>query len=396
MDAPTPEHELVDPKALAEAFGRRFGRRARVFFAPGRVNLIGAHLDYNGGPVLPLGVGRGTYVAVAPSGDGRCRLASRDLPGEFELDPSGRGEAEALGWAAYPVGVWKEMRSRGYEVGGFDLLVEGDLPRGGGLSSSASLEVATGTALAALFGLELDPVTLAEVGHRAENGFVGVQCGIMDQFASALALEGHALHLDCRTRSWRHVPLGAALEILILDSGKPRELVDSEFNRRVDQCREALGRLRRVRPGPEHLAGFTLAEVEAARAELGDLLFRRARHVVTEVARTELAVRALEAGDLALFGRLVRDSHESSARDYEVSCEELDHLVAKVCEVDGVYGARLTGAGFGGCVVALQRPGALGGEAREDLARTYRETFGRELRILRLEPGKAPRELPLR
>jgi galactokinase len=381
---------------LVAEFRLRYRRQPRVFFAPGRANLIGAHLDYNGGAVLPVPLRRGTYVAVAPADDGRMRLQSLDVPGDVDARPEDLQDARALGWAAYAAGVWLEGARRGLPVEPVDLLVAGDLPRGAGLSSSASLEVATAFALSTLYDWCLDGQALAELAWTAETGFVGVKCGIMDQFASALARSGHALLLQCASKQWRHVHIKDDTELLVLDTRKPRTLVSSEFNRRVEQCQEALRVLRRRQPERQLLVDFAPEEVEAARPELGELLFRRARHVATETVRLEQAVTALERDDMVTFGRCVRESHRSSAEDYQVSCDELDFLVDSVCEVPRVYGARLTGAGFGGCVLAVLERGAVTGAAAEDIQRRYAAKFGLQAQLLYLQIGNGPREEAVR
>ena len=383
------------PWKLKEAFASFGSSGPRLFFAPGRINLIGAHLDYNGGSVLPVPIQQGTYAAIALRKDHRIRLKSLDFAEEFDLDGKALPPASQLGWAAYPIGVWLEAREMGHPLMGFDLVLGGDLKRGSGLSSSASLEVVMGLALLECAEQCVDLEELAMLGFRAENGFVGVKCGIMDQFASALGQSGKALYLNCATREHRHVPLGEDLEILVLDTHKPRELVGSEFNLRVEQCHEALAVLRVGTPEIGHLAAFSLEDVERARAELGAVLFKRARHVVTEVDRIERAVGALERGDLEEFGSLVYASHQSCRDDYEVSCPELDFLVEGVCQADGVLGARLTGAGFGGCLIALARPGAFGREEERRLAGAYDRAFGRPLTVQHLQLGAAPHELDL-
>ena len=381
------------PEKLRETFASFGSSAPRLFFAPGRINLIGAHLDYNGGAVLPVPIQQGTYAAIALRPDRRLRLKSLDFAEEFDLDGDSLPPPSELGWAAYPLGVWLEAREMGHPLSGFDLVVGGDLTRGAGLSSSASLEVVMGLALLQCAEQKVDLEELALLGFRAENGYVGVKCGIMDQFASALGESGKALYLDCATREHRHVPLGTDMEILVLDTHKPRELVGSEFNLRVEQCHEALAVLRTSAPERGHLAAFSLAEVEKARPELGPTLYKRAHHVVTEVERIGRAVGALERGDLAAFGALVRASHESCRKDYEVSCPELDFLVQGVCEVEGVLGARLTGAGFGGCLIALARPGAFGPREESALAAAYAQAFGRPLSVQHLQLGEAPHEL---
>lgn len=379
---------------LREKFPHRFHKQPRVFFAPGRVNLIGAHLDYNGGAVLPVSTCRGTYVAIAPSEEPRIRLASLDVPESFDISVDRLPPPGELGWAAYVVGVWIEACRRGIasDSVGFDVCVAGDLPRGAGLSSSASLEVATGIGLCEIFDWGLTPLQIAELAWTVETEFVGVKCGIMDQFASALGREGHALHLECLDRRSRHVPVHGELELMVIDSRKPRELVDSAFNERVEQCRQAFALLSSLHPGRRCLAEFRLEEVEAARDRLGAPRYERARHVATEVERIENAVAALERGDFAALGRLLCASHKSTSVDYEVSCAELDFIVDRVCEIDGVYGARLTGAGFGGCVIALCVPGAVGERESTGFCAAYEQRFGWAPELFSLQIGASPRE----
>jgi galactokinase len=349
------------PRRLADRFRELHGGEApRVFFAPGRVNLIGAHLDYSGGDVLPLAVDRGIYVAARARSDSLVRLASLDLPLRVEASSEVLGDkAEpAHGWAAFPLGIVRGLVDRIERPIGADLLFAGDLPMAAGLSSSAAIEVATAVAFDRLLGLEIPPREIALIAHRAENEFVGVKCGIMDQFASALGKDGHALWLHCRTQRYEHVPIDRArVEILVMDTKKPRPLVKTGFNERVHECADALVTLRsRLRQEP-CLAEYRYEDLPAIERILTGKHLMRARHVVTEMRRIRDAVVCLKAHDLAGFGRLLDQSHESTRTDYEVSCAELDLITdaARACE--GVFGARLVGAGFGGCAIALVAPG---------------------------------------
>jgi galactokinase len=378
------------------AFRGRFGGDGpRVFFAPGRVNLVGAHLDYNGGDVLPLAVDRGIYVAARLRTDGRIRLASLEQPSAVDV------EAEAMGasgdpahtWANYPLGVWREFAAATGRRVGVELQFSGDLPMASGMSSSAAIEIATATALDALHGTRLEPAALAMMGHRAENDFVGLKCGIMDQFASALGRRGHALWLHCHTREYEHVPLDdAAFEILVLDTRKPRTLASTGFNQRVRECAAAHAALRAAGLDRPYLAAYTLADLERAGAHLTGIPRRRARHVVTEMRRVGEAVAALRRRDTAALGAALDGSHASARADYEVSCEELDEITDAARGCDGVFGARLTGAGFGGCAIALVRPG-VAGEVAGEVAGRYRRRFGVEPRFEVLHAGSGPREV---
>jgi galactokinase len=380
---------------LREGFRQRYGAEPRVFFAPGRANLIGAHLDYNGGAVLPVGLARGTYFAAHPNGSSRMRLASLDVDGVYEVEVTGSETAEELGWAAYVIGVLREGQKLRHDASGLDVLVAGNLPRGAGLSSSASLEVVSALAFRAFFDWPLSMQEIAEIAWRAETGFVGVQCGIMDQFASALAETGQALYLRCDDKSSEHLPLdGERLDLAVVNSNKPRGLVDSAFNQRVEECRSAYRILHGFHPERQHLAEFRPEEVEEAKSALGNIPYRRARHVSREMLRMEEAIQALRAGNVERFGELQQESHESCRVDYEVSCDELDWIVHEICAIPGVYGARLVGAGWGGCAIALEKPGAVSEDHRIDFARRYEERFARKPDFLFLRFGRQPCELP--
>ncbi|PIE22946.1 MAG: galactokinase [Planctomycetota bacterium] len=382
---------------LRTEFVQRYRREPRIFFAPGRANLIGAHLDYNGGACLPVGLAKGTYFAAAENADGLLRLASLDIDPAYEIRIDAEQGAAQLGWAAYVVGVLREAQKLRLGASGLDVLIAGDLPRGAGLSSSASLEVVTGVAFRAFFEWPLSMQEIADMAWRAETGFVGVKCGIMDQFASALAQSGKALFLRCDDKSHEHLPLdGERLDLAVVNSNKPRELVDSAFNQRVEECRTAYRVLHGIHQDRQHLAEFTPEEVEEAKAALGEIPYKRARHITREMKRILRALEHLAAGEIDGFGRLQRESHESCRVDYEISCDELDWIVEELCAIPGVYGARLVGAGWGGCVVALERPGAVDQEHRDDFARRYEERFARRPDFLFLRFGREPGEIPLR
>jgi galactokinase len=382
--------------AISERFRREFaGPPPRRFYAPGRINLVGAHLDYNGGDVLPMAVDRGLYVAVRLRGDGHIRLRSLTVERQVDVDAAAVGTRTLAewGWGGYPLGVWHGFRTRTGRADGFELVVGGDLPMASGLSSSAAIEVATAIALDALYGTGLDRQQLALLAHRAENGFVGLRCGIMDQFASALAKPGHVLWLHCAGPRYEHVPFDpAACEVLVMDTRKPRHLSRTGFNQRVAQCATAHETLRaHVRDLP-HLADYGLADLEAARGAMDDVLFRRARHVITEMQRIATGVAALRAGDYRELGRQLDASHRSTAIDYQVSCEELDVITDAARDCDGVFGARLTGAGFGGCAIALVRPGAAG-QVASTVGEAFERRFGVEAAFDVLNVGSGPGEV---
>jgi galactokinase len=342
-------HERV--ARLADAFARRTGGDPEgVWAAPGRVNLIGEHTDYNDGFVLPAAIDRLVLAAAARRDGGRLRLWSLQEEDPADLDLAAVGPGLVDGWAAYPAGVAWALGQEGVEVGGADLVVDGDVPAGSGLSSSAALECATATALAELHGADLDRRALARLARRAENEVVGVPSGVMDQMVAMLGRAGHALFLDTRSLEAEQVPVpleAAGLRLVVIDTRAGHRLVDGAYADRRAACEAAAAAL-----GVPALRDATPEQVEAAAAELGDPGLRRARHVVTENARVLAAVELLRAGQLDRLGPLLAASHASLRDDYEVSSPELDTAVEAALAA-GAVGARMTGAGFGGSAVAL-------------------------------------------
>lgn len=346
---------------LRRVFADTFGVAPDVIArAPGRVNLIGEHTDYSDGFVMPMAINRDVLVAVRRRADKRVQLHSMDFGGmsSFELGPPvARDDAQP--WANYPRGVVYILSEVGAALEGFDLAFTGDVPYGAGLSSSAAVEVATLQALDALFTLNLATFEKAKIGQRAEREFVGVACGIMDQAISAGGVAGHALLLDCRSLETTLVPMGAGLAVVVTDTAVVRGLVGSEYNDRRAECEAATAHFARVRPDVVALRDVRVDEVEAAADVLGPVVFRRARHVVSENARVIAAEAAFRAKDFVEVGRLMVASHMSLHHDFEVTVPELDLLVELACAQAGVLGARMTGAGFGGCTVALMPTGAV-------------------------------------
>ncbi len=334
--------------------------------APGRANLMGDHTDYNDGLVLPVALELSTYVAGdrAPL----VHLVSLDVDGEVEVDPRS-GDGPKRGWGAYVTGVVRALLEDGLEVQGLDGVVASDVPVGAGLSSSAALEVAVARALCAH---DIDPQRLARICQRAENDHVGVRCGIMDQMASAAARAGHALLIDCADLSVEHVPVPRDLAVLVIDSGSERSLTGSGYNRRRAECERAARAL-----GVPSLRHATLDDVD--RASLDGVLAARARHVVTENQRVRATAEALRSGDRGALADLFARSHRSLSEDFDVSTPEIDTLVKLAGTTEGIVAARLTGAGFGGCVVALvEAPAARAAGA--SLAQRYRDERGIEAR----------------
>ncbi|KAJ7427465.1 Galactokinase [Willisornis vidua] len=343
-------------RAHEAAFG---GPAVLAAWAPGRVNLIGEHTDYNGGFVLPMALQLGTVLVGSPTQDGTISIlttsAEADEPHRVQFPAPHHGSSLSPGqprWANYIKGVIQHYR--GGPVPGFSAVIASDIPLGGGLSSSAALEVATYTFLQQLCPDDGDLVAKALVCQKAEHTFAGMPCGIMDQFISVMGKEGHALLIDCRSLETVPVPLtDARLAVLITNSNVQHTLTGSEYPTRRRHCEEAATAL-----GKASLRDATMAELEAARSRLSEEVYRRARHVIGEIARTAQAARALQDRDYRMFGRLMVESHNSLRDDFEVSCPELDELVAAALEVDGVYGSRMTGGGFGGCTVTLLEAGA--------------------------------------
>jgi len=360
--APVAHAQRLD--RLLTAFRRRFGRPAEgVAEAPGRVNLIGEHLDYNQGCVLPVAIDRTVLVAFARRDDLTVRVHSLDFAEDAEFAAGAAARDCERPWSNYARAVIWALASAGHPLGGLDLVVQGDVPIGAGLSSSAALEIALLGACREAWGLNIPAQELALLGQRAENEFVGVQCGIMDQFAATLAVAGHALLIDCRSLAAEAIPLPLAergVALVVGDTASPRRLETSEYNRRREECGLAAAYFARIFRGrTKALRDVTVEEVQAMGVGLPDELFRRARHVVTEQARVERAVALLRAGDLEGVGALLPESHASLRDDFQVSSPELDLLVDLALAVPGVLGARMTGAGFGGCTVNLVRGDAL-------------------------------------
>ena len=339
---------VVSVNAALSAFRAHFRRwPTLVVRAPGRVNLIGEHTDYNDGFVLPVTINRAIWLAVRRHTAPKVTVRAHDLDQEITVDITAF-ERRAAGWAAYVQGVLWAMGKAGIPLCGWDGLLTGDVPRGAGLASSAALEMAVARAVAALAGHNWDPLEMAQTAWRAENEWVGVSCGVMDQVAVACGRAGHAILLDCRSLRVEHVPWPAGAAIVVLDTGTRRELVESAYNERRAQCEAAA-----ISFGVRALRDVT-PEMFAERAHtLDDVVRRRARHVITENARVLAAAEALRAGNLVRVGELMVASHASLQDDFQVSSPALDAMVTCALEAPGCYGARLTGAGFGGCVVAL-------------------------------------------
>ncbi len=363
----------MNQEQMKQAFTDKYGAGSaiRVFHAPGRVNLIGEHIDYNGGYVLPAALEFGTALAVRANTDGMIRLASVNFPeleGEFAVDSIGSDHTGE--WMDYPLGVMTVLKQKGTLLSsGYDLLFFGNIPNGSGLSSSASIEVVTGYAMLSMEQGHIDTVEIAVLSQKAENEFVGVNCGIMDQFAVANGLKDHAILLMCDTLEYKHVPFRTGqYRIVIGNTNKRRGLVDSKYNERRSQCEAALSALQPHVENLNYLAQLTPQQFDLLQVQIEDAIVRdRSRHVVEENARVLASTQALQEDDLQRFGELMNASHESLRDLYEVSCEELDVMVEEARRISGTIGSRMTGAGFGGCTVSL---------VHEDSVETFLQEVG--------------------
>jgi galactokinase len=368
------------------------GPAARVAAAPGRVNLIGEHTDYNDGFVLPMAIDRVVAAAFRPRSDRRLRAHAVAFQETREADldalqPDGHG-----GWMAYIAGVAWAFQSVGHRLPGLDLVIDGDVPLGAGLSSSAALEVAVALAMATVAGLPWEPAAMAALARRAETDFVGVACGVMDQMAATACRQGHALLLDCRSLTGVPIPLPRGVAVIVMDTGVRRQLSASAYNDRRHSCQTAVLALQRLDPEVRALRDVSADLLERGRDLLDAATWRRAGHVVAEMARPQAFAAALDAGDLQRAGRLLDESHASLRDLYQVSCPELDLVTDLAHSQPGCLGARMTGAGFGGCALALVQAGHTGAFL-DSMARTYHAKSGREGAFFACRPAAGARLL---
>lgn len=343
--------------AVIEALEKFYGKNdaeIRLFYSPGRVNLIGEHTDYNGGYVFPCALDFGTYAAIRKRNDKKVFMASLNFDLKVEVDLDALNFDKSHDWANYPKGVLKVLQDEGYDFSGFEIVFEGNIPNGAGLSSSASIELVTAVAVNEVFNLNIDRIKLVKLCQKAENTFVGVNCGIMDQFAVGMGKKDHAILLKSDTLEYSYVPLKLeGYKILITNTNKRRGLLDSKYNERRSECEKALSYLQKALP-VKNLSEITIEQFEEYKDLIPDeVLRKRAKHVITENKRVLDAVKALNDKDLIKFGELMIESHNSLRDDYEVTGKELDTLVEEALKLKGVIGSRMTGAGFGGCTVSI-------------------------------------------
>jgi len=363
------------PGEIIELFQEHFrtDTTPAVYRAPGRVNLIGEHTDYNLGYVFPIALEMACYVAIAPANHEKLRVYSCDMNEEFALEAAKLPQATPTHkWHDYVVGVGRELVSAGVTIQSADLCIKSMVPAGSGLSSSASLEIST--ALALLGDRPMKPLEIALLGQRAESGFVGMPCGIMDQYASVFGQAGAAIQIDCRSQNHQYVELPQNVSILAVNSMVKHELGTSAYRERVAECQAAVAAIRKIEPEVHSLRDVPLATFERIQEKVPVTPRKRARHVISETQRVLDFAAAARANDLPEMGRLFIESHRSMQHDYEITCEEIDFLVDRAIKLPGVYGARMTGGGFGGCTVNLVAPERVA-DFREALVKTYQERF---------------------
>lgn len=384
---------------LLTRFKEKFSKDPeRFFFAPGRINLIGEHTDYNGGHVFPCSITLGTYALSRKRTDRVFRLYSVNFPekGVIEIDLDHLEYNEKHSWANYPKGMIQYLIEYGGTINtGVDVLFYGNIPNGAGLSSSASIELVTGVMLAELFYINIDMVQMVKIGQQVENQFLGVNSGIMDQFAIGMGKKEHGIFLDCETLQFEYAPLLLKNhEIIIMNTNKRRELTESNYNERRNECEEALKQLQKVTP-IESLGNLTPGQFEQLKGHIiNETTRKRAKHAVYENERTKKALQVLKRNDLIQFGQLMNESHFSLRDDYEVTGKELDTIVDIALQQDGVLGARMTGAGFGGCAIAIVQVEKIPSFI-EQVGKSYREKIGYKADFYIVQISDGPKEISL-
>ena len=365
---------------IATAFRNLYGGEPRIYRAPGRVNLIGEHTDYNGGLVMPAAINFSTFVAITPRDDALVKIHSDIFKEDASVDLADPPACGRTHWSDYPIGVAVKLQESGRKLHGANMLVHAEVPLGSGLSSSAAIEVSTALGLLDVAGEQIDRLQLAKICQQAENEFVGARTGLMDQFIACFGKADHAVMLDCRSLQSLPLPLPDHVKLVVCNTMVKHELASSEYNARREQCEAGVRILSQHLPNVRSLRDVTAEDVVKFRERLGDLLYRRCLHVTTENDRVRAAAEALGDGDLKTFGKLMYKSHESLRDDYEVSCKELDIMVDLGREMPGVYGARMTGGGFGGCTINLVQVSAVDNFSQTIKTR-YAEAVGKDPEI---------------
>ena len=386
----------MNMELLRDEFIKMYGDKPEktfIYFSPGRVNLIGEHTDYNGGYVFPCALSYGTYLVIRKIRKNRIKFASTNFDFRISVDLEQIDQKQGNQWINYPLGVLNEFVKSGIKLTGLEMLFSGNVPNGAGLSSSASIEIVTAFAVNDLFNAGLNGVEMAKLGQRAENHFVGVNCGIMDQFASSMGKKDAAIFLNCDTLEYEHVPVKLNnYKLVISNTNKRRGLADSKYNERRSECEKAVEYLSNVRK-INNLGELSPDEFQQLMGSIKEEnVLKRAKHVVSEIKRTKDAVKELQAGNLKKFGELMNGSHDSLRDDYEVTGIELDTLVEEARKIPGVIGSRMTGAGFGGCTVSLVKEDQVGRFIKE-VGENYAAKTGLQADFYVAEIGEGARKV---
>lgn len=364
-----------------------FGTEPLVVRAPGRINIIGEHTDYNDGFVLPAAIDLAVYVFIQKSGSDRSKLISVDLDESYSFDIKDALAPVNQGWANYFLGVIDQYQISGHILAGFNLMFTSDIPMGSGLSSSAALECGFGQALSDLFGFEIGKIALAKMGQAAEHKFVGVKCGIMDQFASSMGKENHVVKLDCRSLDYEYYPADFKdYELVLFDSNVKHNLADSQYNIRRTQCEEGVKKIQAINANVKSLRDATLEDLVKAQPSMHEEVYRRCKYAIEENIRVVAVCEALQLGDITEVGKIMLETHAGLRDDYEVSCKELDALMEMATACDGHIGGRMMGGGFGGCTINLIQKGKVE-QVIDQVAKKYKEALDIETKVYRVAIG---------
>lgn len=371
-------------KDVKNIFVDNFGTIPEVFRAPGRINIIGEHTDYNDGFVLPAAIDLAVYVFIQKSGTNRSKLISIDLDESYTFSLSDNIVPVEQGWVNYFLGVIDQMQQAGHELENFNLMFTSDIPMGSGLSSSAALECGFGQALIDLFQLNIQKMDLAKIGQAAEHKFAGVKCGIMDQFASCMGKDGHVVQLDCRSLEYEYFPADFKdYDLVLFDSNVKHNLADSQYNIRRTQCEEGVANLKKVNPNIETLRDASLDELYQAQSSMEEVVFRRCKYAIEENIRVQSVCEALQAGNIEKVGQIMLQTHIGLSKDYEVSCKELDALIDIASKCEGHIGGRMMGGGFGGCTINLIKKDKVD-DVIDQVIKGYKTALGINTKVYRV------------